>query len=61
LRLLIEVMGEERVMLGSDSPFPLGELSVGKLIRESGLSGDAQARLLGGNAARFFGLDARAN
>jgi aminocarboxymuconate-semialdehyde decarboxylase len=61
LRLLIEVMGEERVMLGSDSPFPLGELSVGKLIRESGLSSDAQARLLGGNAARFFGLDARAN
>jgi aminocarboxymuconate-semialdehyde decarboxylase len=60
LRLLVEVMGEERVMLGSDSPFPLGELSVGKLIRESGLGDDAQARLLGGNAARFFGLDARA-
>jgi aminocarboxymuconate-semialdehyde decarboxylase len=59
LRLLVEVMGEERVMLGSDSPFPLGELTVGKLIRESGLSGDTQARLLGGNAARFFGLDSR--
>ncbi|MEP6702935.1 MAG: amidohydrolase family protein, partial [Betaproteobacteria bacterium] len=37
LRLLIEVMGEERVMLGSDSPFPLGELQVGNLVRQSAL------------------------
>lgn len=57
LRLLIDVMGEERVMLGSDYPFPLGELRVGKLIRDmQGLGATAQAKLLAGNARRFLGL-----
>ena len=56
LRLLIEVMGEDRVMLGSDTPFPLGELSVGKLVRESAMTAAGQAKVMGGNAARFFGI-----
>jgi len=56
LRLLVEVMGEEHVMLGSDYPFPLGELSIGKLIRTSGFSAAAQKKMLGGNAERFLGL-----
>ena len=56
LRLLLEVMGEERVMLGSDAPFPLGELSVGTLVRGSEMTDVAKAKLLGGNAARFFGI-----
>jgi aminocarboxymuconate-semialdehyde decarboxylase len=57
LRLLVEVMGEDRVMLGSDYPFPLGEQRVGGLIRDlQGLSADAQRKLLAGNAQRFLGL-----
>ena len=32
LRLLVDVMGEDRVMLGSDYPFPLGEEEIGSLI-----------------------------
>jgi aminocarboxymuconate-semialdehyde decarboxylase len=56
LRLLVEVMGEEHVMLGSDYPFPLGELSIGKLIRTSGFSEAQQKKMLGGNAERFLGL-----
>jgi aminocarboxymuconate-semialdehyde decarboxylase len=57
LRLLIEVMGEERVMLGSDYPFPLGELRVGKLIRDmQSLSDAARKKLLVENAQRFLGL-----
>lgn len=57
LRLLVEVMGEERVMLGSDYPFPLGELRVGKLVRDlQGLSAATRAKLLVGNARRFLGL-----
>ena len=57
LRLLIEVMGEDRVMLGSDYPFPLGELRVGKLVRDmAGLSTGARRKLLAGNAKRFLGL-----
>lgn len=57
LRLLVEVMGEERVMLGSDYPFPLGELRVGRLAREARcLSDESRAKILGGNAERFFQL-----
>jgi aminocarboxymuconate-semialdehyde decarboxylase len=57
LRLLVEVMGEERVMLGSDYPFPLGEQRVGALIRDmQGLNADARQKLLVGNAQRFLGL-----
>jgi len=57
LRLLTEVMGTDRVMLGSDYPFPLGEQRVGALVREAGfLSAGQQEGILRGNAAAFFGL-----
>ena len=50
-------MSEDRVMLGSDYPFPLGELRVGKLVRDmQGLSDNARGKLLAGNAHRFLGL-----
>ncbi len=61
LRFLIDTMGEDRVMLGSDYPFPLGEERVGKLIRESQISSDAKSKLLNGNAARFLGLKTEEN
>jgi tryptophan 2,3-dioxygenase len=50
-------MGPERVMLGSDYPFPLGEHRVGTLIRSSHLSDDEKDRLLGGNALEFLDLE----
>ena len=57
LRLLTDVMGSDRVMLGSDSPFPLGERRIGALVRESPHLGDAdRRRMLRGNAEAFFGL-----
>jgi len=57
LRLLTEVMGDERVMLGSDYPFPLGEQHIGALVRNSRhLSDVSKRRVLGENAARFFGI-----
>jgi aminocarboxymuconate-semialdehyde decarboxylase len=57
LRLLVDVMGAERVMLGSDYPFPLGEQQIGSLVRESAfLSAEHKQRLLRGNAEAFFGL-----
>ncbi len=57
LRLLTDVMGSERVMLGSDYPFPLGEAQIGGLIRNAE-EFDTQERqqLLGGNAKIFFSL-----
>lgn len=56
LQFLIETMGTERVMLGSDYPFPLGEHGIGSLIRSSRQTAAAKARLLGENAVEFFGL-----
>ena len=38
LKLLVDVMGEDRVLLGSDYPYPLGEEHIGQLIRNSELS-----------------------
>ncbi|GII97448.1 amidohydrolase family protein [Sinosporangium siamense] len=56
LRLLIDVMGADRVMLGTDYPFPLGELEPGSAVRACpGLSDADTERILGGNARDFFG------
>lgn len=56
LDLLVKTMGEDRVMLGSDYPFPLGEQDIGALARSSDLGDAAKAKVLGENAAAFFGL-----
>jgi len=57
LQFLVDTMGEERVMLGSDYPFPLGEQNVGSLVRGSRLSANAKAQILGENARKFLGLE----
>lgn len=58
LALLVEVMGADRVMLGSDYPFPLGEERIGRLVRETDrLTQAAKDRILGLNARSFLGLD----
>lgn len=59
LRLLVDVMGPERVMLGTDFPFPLGEKEPGSVVRNCpGLTPDEQDMILGGNARRFFAVPA---
>jgi aminocarboxymuconate-semialdehyde decarboxylase len=56
LKLLVDIMGEDHVMLGSDYPYPLGEEHIGELIRRSQFSSEAKQKMLAGNAAEFFGL-----
>jgi len=57
LRLLVDVMGADRVMLGSDSPFPLGEQSIGAgVLEHPQLSEQDKARICAGNAQAFFGF-----
>lgn len=59
LRLLVEVMGVERVMLGTDFPFPLGEQEPGAVVRACPeLDEPGREAILGGNAAAFLGLGA---
>jgi aminocarboxymuconate-semialdehyde decarboxylase len=61
LQFLVGKMEVERVMLGSDYPFPLGEERVGSLIRGSNLPPESKTKLLGENAVRFLGLATEAN
>jgi aminocarboxymuconate-semialdehyde decarboxylase len=56
LEFLVEKMSADRVMLGSDYPFPLGEERVGSLIRESNFPQATKTRLLGRNAVQFLAL-----
>jgi len=57
LKLLLKLFGPQRVALGSDYPFPLGEHHPGKLIESSKeFSETTMARLLAGTAQEFLGL-----
>src|ERR1700730_5258653 len=58
LQFLVETVGANQVMLGSDYPFPLGEERVGSLIRKSNLPQDVKVKLLSGNARSFLALNA---
>jgi aminocarboxymuconate-semialdehyde decarboxylase len=50
-------MGPERIALGTDYPFPLGELSPGKLIKEMPYDNQLKERLLSGTALEWLGLN----
>ena len=57
LELLTRKMGEDRLMFGTDYPFPLGEQEMGKLIKTSPYLDDSQKqKLLASNAESFFGI-----
>jgi aminocarboxymuconate-semialdehyde decarboxylase len=61
LSLLVDVMGEDRVVLGSDHPFPLGEQDIGSLVLgHPGLTERQKAKILSSNARAFLKLDQRA-
>jgi aminocarboxymuconate-semialdehyde decarboxylase len=59
LRQLITLVGEQRIALGSDYPFPLGEGIPGAMIESmSDLSRETKQRLLAGTAIEFLNLGA---
>ena len=58
LRYLIKLVGAERIALGSDYPFPLGEAHPGQLIESmDDLPAQTKSRLLWGTALEFLGLN----
>ena len=60
LRFLIESVGADRLALGSDYPFPLGERVAGAMIRGmDGITDAQRARMLAGTAEEFLALSAR--
>jgi aminocarboxymuconate-semialdehyde decarboxylase len=56
LQLLIKLFGPQRVALGSDYPFPLGEARAGELIESMNLSAKEKSQLLSETAREFLGL-----
>lgn len=58
LRYLIQLMGVEQLALGTDYPFPLGELEPGRVIRQlPELSREEQAWLFHRTAERWLGRE----
>jgi len=59
LDYLIRLVGADRVMLGCDYPFPLGEAEPGKLIESMGVDRAAMESLMSGTALDWLALDRR--
>ena len=56
LDFLMQVMGPKQLALGTDYPFPLGELEPGKLIASMPYTDEIKERLLNGTALEWLGL-----
>lgn len=56
LQYIIDFAGEDKICLGSDYPFPLGELKPGKLIEEADLKKKLKKKLLWENAFEWLGI-----
>lgn len=58
LSLLIKTVGKDKVVLGTDYPFPLGELAVGQVVEEyEDFSSRDKDDLLWSNCVKMLGLD----
>jgi aminocarboxymuconate-semialdehyde decarboxylase len=55
LRALVDAVGADRVLLGSDHPFDMGDLRPADSVRAAGLAPDDEAAVLGANAAALLG------
>jgi aminocarboxymuconate-semialdehyde decarboxylase len=56
LRYLVQLVGHDRVLLGSDHPFWMGDRDPLRVVREAGLDSATEAAIFGENAARIFRL-----
>ena len=56
LRYLVQLVGHDRVLLGSDHPFWMGDPDPLRVVREAGLDPNTEAAIFGENAARIFRL-----
>lgn len=57
LAYLARTVGHDRVVLGSDHPFWMGDPEPLRVVRGAGLGPDAETAILGANAARIFRID----
>ena len=59
LRDLVEAVGADRVLLGSDYPFDMADAHPVETVRRAGLDEDDEAALLSGNAERLLAIGVR--
>jgi aminocarboxymuconate-semialdehyde decarboxylase len=59
LDYIVDLMGQKRVALGTDYPFPLGELQPGELINSMNWPDDKKLDLLSGAALEWLNLDGK--
>ena len=57
LDFIVDMMGEDKICLGTDYPFPLGELDPGKLITEMNYTNAKKSKLLAENALNWLGIN----
>jgi len=57
LEYLVNIIGAEKIALGTDYPFPLGELETGKMIETMPFDEETKAKLLYGAALDWLSLD----
>lgn len=56
LEYIVELVGEDKVALGTDYPFPLGELQPGKLIHDRPYPNNVKEKLLSSNALDWLNI-----
>lgn len=56
MKYILDVMGEDKICLGSDYPFPLGEHHPGKMIEEMNFEKELKEKLLYKNAYDWLGM-----
>ncbi|MBO0826321.1 MAG: amidohydrolase family protein [Streptosporangiales bacterium] len=57
LEFLATKVGSDRILLGSDYPFPIGDLTPRAVVEATGVDADACAAMLGGTASALFALE----
>lgn len=55
LRFLVDLLGADRILVGTDYPFEMGDLDPVAFVRSAGLSQPDVDAILSGNATRIFG------
>jgi aminocarboxymuconate-semialdehyde decarboxylase len=55
LRYLADIVGADRIMMGSDMPFPIGDLAPLKIVHETSFTAAERESINGGLAQRLFG------
>ena len=58
LRYILEMQGSDRICMGTDYPFPLGDLEFGQFMEEMGLNESARMQLFSGSVLSWLGMDA---